>query len=103
MRHKHADLIIAWAEGAIIQFKALYGWVDLKYPHIPTWNINTEYRIKPSDIVVEYKRYIHQINKNAPTIQITNRAANDFYSVDSISGFVCWVDTEWQVLQLPGK
>jgi len=57
-RHKHADLIIAWANGAKIQVKIpkdhfedcfrdrldWTGWMDTKQPE---WNLNKEYRIKP--------------------------------------------------------
>lgn len=48
MKHKHADLIHAWADGAQIQCKQ-YGydhrWADVGYPN---WeNPYCEYRIKP--------------------------------------------------------
>ena len=47
--HKHRDLIIAWANGAIIEFKNFNG--EWKEPsggqqHIG-WGENVEYRIKP--------------------------------------------------------
>lgn len=56
MRHKHADVIHAWAEGAIIQYKNSYvDWGDC-HDNKPTWNRNTEYRIKPTPMpdVVRY-------------------------------------------------
>lgn len=45
-RHKHADLIIAWANGATIQ------WFDKRPEHwattsSPMWDNNHHYRIKP--------------------------------------------------------
>ena len=46
MRHKHADLICAWANGAQIQYydSVMCRWVD----HInPLWNEETKFRIKP--------------------------------------------------------
>lgn len=44
-KHKHADLIKAWADGAKIQMKRNDGsWVEL-YP--PRWDTTVEYRIKP--------------------------------------------------------
>jgi len=53
MRHKHADLIHAWAEGAQIQSRADGGyWEDRDYP---SWSPDWEYRIKPEpkpDIVL---------------------------------------------------
>ena len=46
MKHKHADLIHAWADGAEIQVRFDTGtiWVDEKEP---SWNILCQYRIKP--------------------------------------------------------
>lgn len=45
-RHKHADLIIAWANGAKIQYlnKVLNAWRDCSDPG---WLENYDYRIKP--------------------------------------------------------
>lgn len=45
-RHKHADVIIAWANGEAIEYKNLPDgrWYEIKYPH---WDDETEYRIKP--------------------------------------------------------
>lgn len=42
-RHKHADLIHAWAEGAEIQIRVLGRWCNAQRP---LWNIDDEYRIK---------------------------------------------------------
>jgi hypothetical protein len=49
MRHKHADLIIAWANGAEIQVnahKGHNGWKDCGALG-PEWHQGNEYRIKP--------------------------------------------------------
>lgn len=45
-RHKHADLIIAWANGAKVQHKApsCATWQDSRFPG---WYPDVEYRIKP--------------------------------------------------------
>ena len=49
MRHKHADLIHAWAEGAEIEMKSRISgnWLPLDGLGIMEWNKDTEYRIKP--------------------------------------------------------
>ena len=53
-RHKHADAIIAWANGAEIEYfdGPCYEWlVDSR----PSWHTNIEFRIKPEpkpDIVL---------------------------------------------------
>ena len=47
MKHKHADLIHAWADGAKIQWrdpKDDERWSDIR---IPNWLEDCEYRIKP--------------------------------------------------------
>ena len=43
-RHKHADVIIAWAEGAEVEYRNLPGatWVSAD---TPGWYENYEYRI----------------------------------------------------------
>ncbi len=46
-RHKHADLIIAWANGAEIEFQHATGnWYGV--PSHPYWSEGVEFRIKPA-------------------------------------------------------
>ena len=56
MKHKHADLIHAWADGAEIEYfnHTNHEWEDVKNP---SWNENTEYRIKPEP-KPDYVRYL---------------------------------------------
>lgn len=43
----HAELIKAWADGAVIQYKVREGeWKDV-YNNNPTWNEWETYRVKP--------------------------------------------------------
>lgn len=45
--HKHADIIKAWADGAVIQYKnSLGSWVDYINP---CWVDSNTYRIKPTN------------------------------------------------------
>ena len=46
MKHIHAELIHEWADGAEIEYfnHTNHEWEDVKNP---SWNENTEYRIKP--------------------------------------------------------
>ena len=47
MRHKHADVIHAWAEGAEVEFKCPGGkWMLEQYPN---FYVQDEYRIKPTE------------------------------------------------------
>lgn len=45
-KHKHADLIIAWANGDQIQLNQNGTWVDCD----PAWLKDNEYRIKPERV-----------------------------------------------------
>lgn len=45
VKHKHCEMIIAWANGRPIEFRTNNGvWRDAT---APSWNIHNEYRIKP--------------------------------------------------------
>ena len=49
MKHKHADLIHAWADGAEIQYKTARDiWVDCDC-NKPEWLTFIKYRIKPEE------------------------------------------------------
>lgn len=50
-RHKHADLIHAWAEGAEIQKFCGDGWYNDS--DTPEWFEDCEYRIKPRTVKCE--------------------------------------------------
>ena len=56
MKHIHAELIHAWADGAQIEWKSHYDdWIDID---CPDWSENNEYRIKPEpkpDVVRYYE------------------------------------------------
>ncbi len=59
MKHKHAELIKAWADGAVIEYKVHNGgWVALEHP---SWDDHNEYRIKPTQPVVRWK-WAYQFN-----------------------------------------
>ena len=46
-RHKHADVIIAWANGAEIEYRNLPGATWMSVGTTPGWIENYEYRVKP--------------------------------------------------------
>ena len=50
-RRVHADIIIAWANGAEIQFKDHLSnkWKDIPITTCPFWDRDTEYRVKPEE------------------------------------------------------
>jgi len=52
MRHKHYDVIVAWAAGEEIEFKRpghLWQYAGQR----PTWEADNEYRIKPKTVKKE--------------------------------------------------
>ena len=62
MRHKHADLIIEWANGAQIQYydALMCRWSDYKNPK---WHEAIKFRVKPEpkpDVVVLYGASAYQ-------------------------------------------
>lgn len=69
MKHKHADVIIAWANGEKIQCKLPDGsWRDSPRP---LWDEYVEYRVKPPEPKPDYCQYIRidAADKSAHTIR----------------------------------
>ena len=55
MRHKHADLIHAWADGAEIEWRSKQYTSNEWYPcNNPSWDDIAEYRLKQKPDVVKY-------------------------------------------------
>ena len=56
MKHKHCELIKAWADGAVIEHNNGLGyWVEQSNPQWNTWDI---YRIKPEPKPDYYTKHI---------------------------------------------
>ena len=52
---KHAEVIIAWANGAEIEFWSLTDnkWVT---PYFPVWIEDFQYRVKPGEVIEDVKK-----------------------------------------------
>lgn len=92
MRHKHADLIHAWAEGAEIQIKCNKEWCDA----CPTWHPNKEYRIKPKTIKREgwvniFRSPIGMSVVAAPIFELKEDAEDS-----KPSGWIATIEIEWE-------
>ena len=83
MKHKHYDLIVAWANGAKIQVKP-HGEVSWRDRSNPSWAEDCDYRIKPEpkpDVVLY--GYITQERNNMEYVRIlpinadTSRTSTD--------------------------
>ena len=66
MKHKHAELIHAWADGAEIEYSigSPTRWVNILNPH---WDENTEYRIKPEPKPDTHNHYRFNISTRTLT------------------------------------
>lgn len=92
MRHKHADLIIEWANtGKPLQYwyDIMDKWKDVK--DTPLWSEEVVYRFKPE--VIEYRRFLSHNNE----IIIV-------YAHENTASFLPlvkrWIDIEWQEVEV---
>ena len=53
-KHKHCDIIKAWADGEEIQYFSILsqGWITIKNP---SWDEDEKYRVKPKEEFLKYK------------------------------------------------
>ena len=70
MKHKHAELIKAWADGADIEYfnKRLNIWFAWDIKCSPSWQEDTEYRIKPPE-VAQWRKDMAQALKDGKEVQ----------------------------------
>ena len=73
-KHKWHDEIVAWAGGAVIEYKRKEGWNS---DNNPTWH-GTEciYRIKPNKPVYEYQVVYKEkgfVNYSAPELYLPSK------------------------------
>lgn len=53
--HKHAAVIKAWADGAVVQYKPSGTWLDWPYQErAPMFDTDEDYRVKPKPDIVGY-------------------------------------------------
>lgn len=92
--HKHAALIKAWADGAVIQarFPGIEEWKDID----PTWSLHIEYRIKPEPVMVKYRRYVAKtLGGKLRVFTYCDGACHSIESVERQIGFAKWIDHDW--------
>jgi hypothetical protein len=98
--HKHAAVIKAWADGAIIQYLSVCGdWRDVM-DNRPLWGSTIAYRVKPTPKrTVGYRRYAHTDSRGTTAVCLLHQdttASWNAADVEKVRGFVRWIDTEWQ-------
>lgn len=92
-KHKHCELIHAWADGAEIQRATLSGndWVD---DSDPTWNVCHEYRIKPRTVKREGWINLYRVNYGVkPGIDVFDTEADARHM--ALSRTIATVKVEW--------
>lgn len=88
-RHKHADVIHAWAEGAEIEFK-VQATGDWRKTDTPSWQEDYEYRIKPP----ARKYRVALFNNGAEGYTSTADNQEDSNDHEDMPHFVRWL-TDW--------
>ena len=88
-RHKHADVIIAWAEGKAVQVRdeGTSLWYDIK-GKFPLFNEDREHRVKPQP-----KKYRVALFNDYPCVYTADNM-NDASSYEKEMSFVRWL-TDW--------
>ena len=92
-RHKHCELIKAWAEGSEIQAQANGQWIDERNP---LWFEKMEYRIKPRTVKREgwvnlYKCYRRSLPLTGDQVHSTQKEA-----IKLGDGCFATVKVEWE-------
>ena len=91
-RHKHADVIIAWAEGRAVQVRdeGTNRWYDIN-GKFPLFNEDREHRIKPPA-----KKYRVALFESDTSIYYTSTAdtPEDANFYEKGRGFIRWL-TDW--------
>ena len=91
-RHKHADVIIAWAEGKDVQVwdHTINKWGDI--PGTPTWREDREYRVKPP--TKKYRVALFKDSFSGDTHTNTAETLNEAKRYEAVPNFVRWL-TDW--------
>ena len=93
MKHKHAELIKAWADGAVIQQRWLHEeWKDVINPR---WDRDFEYRIKPE----EKQPVVRWL-----WVNINGSLSTSFASINEVNGQGCpeqWIRLDWSQTEFP--
>lgn len=96
MKHKHCDLIKAWADGAQIQCRSIDGyWVETNAT--PAWYPHVEYRIAPEPINLRFR--VGLFHDPGRLIPYWVEACK--YEQEGNPFFVRWVEDDWRILTVP--
>ena len=90
-KHKHADVIKAWADGAEIEYRSISGrWLPASTPN---WCVDCDYRVKPKPPI---HRALKEAHAKGAVIQYYNR--DDGVWTDTCANIPSWrEDTQYRV------
>lgn len=96
MRHVHADLIHAWAEGAIIQKEQTdKSWLTIPNPF---WDSNSKYRIKPRSFIYRTFLWKDTFSSQYKILSCT-KEEHEREPRNQCKGFVKWI-SDWEEVPL---
>jgi hypothetical protein len=98
MKHKHYDVIVAWAEGQTIQYKSgrLKQWFDWDQKDMaPVFSVEREYRIKPPPPPKRFFR-VWQCETGALSVVCYPENMKELFtdSVENSKSFARWLGEE---------
>jgi len=98
MKHKHCDLIKAWADGADIQYYDTYTyngiWRDVASRDL-TWHPETEYRIKPKNEFLKFRNALLKFRDESVLIHVYY--PRDYERIEEADYFINWIGEEQTV------
>lgn len=77
MKHKHYDMIVAWAEGKQIQWNNNGVWHNIFDDNRPYWSKGLEYRIKPEPKPDVVKYLIRGLVSNSSWLEFDNQTGHE--------------------------
>lgn len=96
--HKHKDLIIAWANGAVIQYKDTTVWRTVDHP---SWSSLGEYRIKPKTLKYRSCLLHYDYFSFKHVVHTCSFAEQEQEPREKWDSFVRWIDADWREVEVP--
>lgn len=96
-KHKHYDVIMAWAEGKPIQFRTRTGasWIDWLDHLSPAWNAAVDYRVKPATMRYRVALLSHGADIGGYYTHACSYEDNERDNREAWTSFVRWLG-DWQ-------
>lgn len=98
MKHKHYDLIVAWANGEPVQHYSEKDnkWIDNTRP---TWSLECEWRIKPKEEFLKYKVALFRYHSGEYSGEffVDVYEPKNYEEMERAHAFVMWLGEEQTV------